>query len=260
MRFFAVLLFASLPLAFAGTLPPVSGGSSSDPLPAIPAKEALNYTLEWRLVHAGSARLNWNGLDSAGRGWQAHLALDSVGLVSKLFRVNNSYTAVFDGGMCIQKSLLDISEGSRKREVTVTYDEHRKKVHYVERNLVANQSTDNHEIDAQACEHDVIGALYQLRTMKVDLGHSVGIPVSDGKKSIIARVEAQDRESVKTAFGNYKTIRYEAFLFDGVLYRRSGRLFVWLTDDERRLPVQIRIRLPFYIGTVTLQLDNTGVH
>ena len=40
-----------------------------------------------------------------------------------------------------------------------------------------------------------------------------------------------------------------------MLYRRSGRLFVWLTDDERRLPVQIRVQLRFYIGTVTLQLE-----
>jgi hypothetical protein len=40
-----------------------------------------------------------------------------------------------------------------------------------------------------------------------------------------------------------------------VLYRRKGRLFVWISEDERRLPVQIRIQMPFYIGTVTLQLE-----
>jgi hypothetical protein len=43
-----------------------------------------------------------------------------------------------------------------------------------------------------------------------------------------------------------------------VLYRRRGRLFIWLTDDDRKLPVQVKVRLPFYIGTVTLQLQNDG--
>ena len=32
-------------------------------------------------------------------------------------------------------------------------------------------------------------------------------------------------------------------------------MFVWLSDDSRRLPVQIRIRQPLYIGTITLQLN-----
>jgi hypothetical protein len=31
-----------------------------------------------------------------------------------------------------------------------------------------------------------------------------------------------------------------------------------MTDDERRLPVQIRIHMPFYIGTVTLQLGRVS--
>ena len=78
------------------------------------------------------------------------------------------------------------------------------------------------------------------------------------KKAVMGRIDAQARETVKIEGKKYNTIRYEAHLFNGVLYRRSGRLFVWLTDDDRRLPVQIKVRLPFYIGTVTLQLKEEG--
>jgi hypothetical protein len=60
---------------------------------------------------------------------------------------------------------------------------------------------------------------------------------------------------VNTPAGKFKATRYEAFLFNGVLYGRKGRLFVWISDDEKRLPVQIRVQLPFYIGTVTVQLE-----
>ena len=79
--------------------------------------------------------------------------------------------------------------------------------------------------------------------------------MSDGKKSVMARVEAQQREDVKVPDAAYKTIRYEVFLFDNVLYRRSAHLHVWLTDDRRKLPVQVRVRLQFTIGTITLQLE-----
>ena len=79
--------------------------------------------------------------------------------------------------------------------------------------------------------------------------------MSDGKKSAMVRVEAQDREEVTTKAGTFKTIRYESYVFNNVLYKRSARLFVWLTDDARRLPVQIRVRLNFPIGSITLQLE-----
>jgi len=98
-------------------------------------------------------------------------------------------------------------------------------------------------------------ALYSLRTLNLQPGQTTQVAVSDGKKSVMARVEAQQREDLKTPAGTFKTIRYEAFLFNDVLYRRYGRLHIWLTDDARKLPVQIRVRLQFTIGTITLQLE-----
>ena len=109
--------------------------------------------------------------------------------------------------------------------------------------------------DIPACVADVIGSLYRMRTLNLEPGQSAQIPVSDGKKSALARVNSILRETVKTPAGTYKTIRYEAFLFNDVIYRRSGRLYIWLTDDRRRIPVQIRFRLPVTIGTITLQLE-----
>jgi hypothetical protein len=78
---------------------------------------------------------------------------------------------------------------------------------------------------------------------------------SDGKKTVSAKVEAQQREQIKVPAGTFQTIRYEAFLFNGLLYRRPGHLYVWLTDDARKLPVRIQVRLQFTIGTITLQLE-----
>jgi hypothetical protein len=40
-----------------------------------------------------------------------------------------------------------------------------------------------------------------------------------------------------------------------VVYPRKGRVFVWLSDDTKRIPVQIRLRMAFPVGTVTLQLE-----
>ena len=94
-----------------------------------------------------------------------------------------------------------------------------------------------------------------LRTLSLEPGKSTTIPVSDGKKSVMLKVESQRREEIKTPLGMRKCIAYEVFAFNDVLYKRQGHLHVWLTDDARRLPVQIQIRLQFTIGTITLRLD-----
>jgi hypothetical protein len=249
MPFAWVQPFILAALALAGAGSPPAGTAS------VPASETLSYSVEWRLIHAGNARLIWG---PNGKGWQTRIYLESAGLVSRLYKVNNEYSALLNEGLCVESSLLKTNEGNRRSETAVTFDSHRRKAVFLQRDLVHNSVISSSEIDIRPCEHDVIGALYTLRGMNVEPGQSVQLPVSDGKKTVMARVEAQEREVVKTDAGTFKTVRYEAFLFDNVLYRRQGRLFVWLTDDAQKMPVQVRIRLPFYIGTVTLLLEKQG--
>lgn len=223
---------------------------------AFPAPEKLHYGIEWRLIDAGNATLTLAADTSdEHKRWHSTLKVESTGLVSKLYKVHDTYTSDSEDQFCATSSLLDAAEGHRHRETKVTFDRATNKAAYLERDLIKNSIVKQDEIDIPPCVHDVIGGLYHLRTMHLETGQSARIPISDGKKSVSARIEAQERESVKTKSGVYKTVRYEAFLFDGVLYKRRARLFVWLTDDARRLPVQIRVRLQFTVGTITLQLE-----
>jgi hypothetical protein len=232
---------------------------------ALPARETLDYLVEWRLVTAGKAHLVWsatqhhpnsaNSANPADPGWQADLHLESTGLVSKLFKVNNDYVSNLESDLCSSGSHLKAEEGSRHRETSVTFNREARKAEYLEKDLDKKGVVNAHEIDIPACVHDVLGGLYSLRTLNLQPGQTTQVPVSDGKRSVMARVEAQQREDIKTPAGSFKTIRYEAFLFNDVLYRRYGHLHIWLTDDARKLPVQIRVRLQFTIGTITLQLE-----
>jgi len=218
---------------------------------ALPAHEVLTYSIEWRLITAGRARLEWQEARGSS---QINLRLQSVGLVSKLFRVDDVYQANLNQEGCAESTLFTSQEGSRLRETRVTYDDH--KASYLERDRARNIVLSAKDTEIPSCVHDVAGGLYFLRTLNVEPGHSVNVAVSDGKKSVMARVEAQQREDVKTPAGVFHTVRYEAYLFDNVLYRRPAHLYVWLTDDRRKLPVEIRVRMQIAIGTISLLLEN----
>ena len=220
--------------------------------------EVFQYRVEWRLIQAGRATLSWEPLKSgASSPRHAKLQVQSTGLVSKLYKVDDVYTANMNERFCVQTTHTIANEGRRNRETNVVYDANEKKARYIERDMNKNTTVGEREIEIPDCVHEIIGGLYKLREMRLAPGQTVEIPISDGKKSVLARVEAQEKEQVKTEAGTHQTVRYEAFLFNNVLYRRSGRLYIWLTDDDRRIPVQIRVRLQFHIGTITLQLEKT---
>ncbi len=238
------------PPAQASTVQP----SAADPPP--PPVEVLHYGIEWRLVRAGVAHLARS--PRSGAGWEAKLEIQSAGLVSKLYRVKDDYRVLYDSAFCASGTTMTAEEGSRRRETTVTLDRQNQKSHYLERDLVKDAVVLEKNIEVPGCVHDVVAALVRLRSLKLKPGQTVQLPVTDGKKSITARVEAQEKETVKTPSGTYDTIRFEAHLFNDVLYKRSGRLFIWLTNDDKQIPVQIRAKLSFPVGTISLQLEKMG--
>jgi hypothetical protein len=222
---------------------------------SLPARETLYYTVEWRLITAGKAKLEWISEQRPRTGAQVNLRLESVGLVSKFFKVEDDYSSNLNSALCGQSLQMTTFEGSRQRETKVTFDSASRKASYVERDRAKNAVVATHEIDIPPCVHDVIGGLYFLRTLNLEPGQSAEVPVSDGKKSAMAKVEAQQREDVKTPGGTFKTIRCEIHVFNDVLYRRQAHLYIWLTDDRRKLPVRVQVRMQFAIGTITLLLE-----
>jgi hypothetical protein len=221
----------------------------------LPAKETLYYSVEWRLITAGKAKLEWTSGQRPRTGAQVNLRLESVGLVSKFFKVEDDYSANLNAAFCGQSLQMTTNEGSRQRETKVTFDSAARKASYVERDRARNAVIATHDIDTPPCVHDIVGGLYYLRTLNLEPGQSTEVAVSDGKKSVMAKVEAQQREDVKTSQGTFKTIRHEVYVFNDVLYRRPAHLYVWLTDDRRKLPVRVQVRMQFAIGTITLLLE-----
>jgi hypothetical protein len=222
----------------------------------LPPKETLYYSIDWRLFTAGKARIDLTAGGPSRPGYQATLHLESTGIVSKLFKVEDDYSANMDSAWCAQTLQMTTHEGNRLRETKIAFDGEAKKASYLERDRARNNTIVlSKETEIPPCVHDVIGGLFFVRTLNLEPGQSTQVAVSDGKKSVMVKVEAQAREDVKTPDGTFKTIRYEAYMFDGVLYKRSAHVNLWVSDDRRKLPVQIRVRMTFTIGTINLQLE-----
>ena len=224
-----------------------SGENAGFPFP-----EKLSYRIEWRLVTAGSAMVEMSR--GTPLDWETSLNLESAGLVSRLYRVSDKYRVTSNDRFCPSHSVLDAQEGKRHTLSRLTFDNTRHKVDYDERDLLKNSSL-KRQLDIAPCTYDIVGALESLREMNLRPDKWATLPVTNGKKMAYVKVQGQAKESLRLAGKTYETIRYEVFLFDDVLYKRKGRLLMWVSDDSDRVPIQLRLQMGFPIGTITVQLE-----
>jgi hypothetical protein len=236
------------------TEPRSSGNdSSSDSFHPFPYPSKLTYQVIWRMLTAGGAAYELK--PGNAQGWNISLDLTSAGLVSRLYRVVDTYKASTDSRFCGQSAILNAQEGKKHFVSQLTFDNATHKVSYKERNLLNNAITDDKELSVPPCTYEITGALASLRLLNLPPGKSMTLPITDGKRTSQVRIEAQARENIQFGGKTYPTTRYEAFLFDNILYKRKGRLFIWMTDDREHLPVQLRIQFGFPIGSILVELE-----
>ena len=147
---------------------------------------------------------------------------------------------------------IHAEEGKRRRDTNITFADG--KAAYSERDLVKNTSLTK-ETPVPACVHDYLGGLQRLRRQRPEMANPIQVPLSDGKKSANVRWKPRRGRRLPLPLASSRPFVTRYLLFNDVLINKKARLFVWLTDDERRLPVQIRARMQFLIGTIELKLE-----
>ena len=93
---------------------------------------------------------------------------------------------------------------------------------------------------------DALSAFYYLRRQNLKVGESFFIDVSTGRRNYRIEVEVLRKERLGRK--RLETIVVRPILkrvkMGGVLEER-GDIYIWLTDDERRLPVHIKAEVGF---------------
>ena len=215
------------------------------------AGETTDFDISWRVFGAGTARMTLNEAPGASTPtWRATVEAQSIGIVTRLYKVEDIYRSTFQAnGYCSQKLEKTIHEGNRNRDLKIDFDAQRKLASIRETDMSSNRVIRQQESPIPACAFDVISGLYYVRTLKLEVGKPFQVPINDGSHTILVDVEVQAKEEIKTPAGVFHTIRIEPQVFGGTLFKKSGRLQIWLTDDDKHRLVQLRARL--FFGNIT---------
>jgi hypothetical protein len=213
---------------------------------SFPAKQTLTYGVDWRVFPAGTATFH---LEQSGVLQHVVATGESVGAVNLLFRVNDRFESYFNRTTgCSASFAKQLQEG--RRQVTSNLRFLSGKQVLEEKNLVTGTSKQQ-EAPIPPCVTDLMSAIFYGGSQPLQPGASFRMPVADAMRVVDVTMKAEAREQIVTTAGTFQTIRVQPVADAGVVKNR-GNIWIWYTDDERRLPVQMRARL--FWGTITMRL------
>jgi hypothetical protein len=215
---------------------------------SFPQKQTLTYSVDWRVFPAGTAVIHF---DADGDRERISATADTIGAINMIFHVDDRFQSTFDREKgCTSEFDKQTVEGRRQIVSTLKIDYQQGKSTLDEKNQVTAQ-TKHLETGVAGCLTDLLTGVFYASSQVLDVGHNFLIPVADAQKTVPVTMKVEGREEIKTTLGTFKTIRVQPTADAGVVKNR-GNIWIWYTDDERHLPVQMRARL--FWGTITFRL------
>jgi hypothetical protein len=209
--------------------------------------ETLDFNLSWLKVTGGTARMTISpGGDDRFRITSVARSSPSF---SRIFNVRDEIeTTVSRGDFSTLRYVKRLDEeGDKQDEVTV-----------VDEGVATRTRKKVKKVRVPRPVFDPISLIYHLRTLDLTPGKAHDFDVIADGKLYTVHARAVRREKVQTPAGTFDCIRVEPQMISGGV-EREERLFIWYTDDERRLPVRIRTEVKFGAITATLRAFAPGV-
>ena len=236
---------------------------------AFRAGEVLRYKIKWGAVTAGYAVMSVSGpRDFRGRQCLVFRSqARSTGALGALYPVNDQITSYWDP---IKKRthffVKKLSENSYRRTYRALFYHHNNKVIWRENLKKTGRETWDKSRGVSknlpANIQDMLSAIYHTRSHKKKgtPGQSFFVPVYDDgkvnqmKMSILKRVRLRMIINGKITWFNALLVK--PFIKTSGLFQKKGEVLIWISDDNRRWPLQITSKIP-WIGTVKVRLYQT---
>jgi hypothetical protein len=215
--------------------------------------ERLVFDVGYGFFTAGEAVMTIPKTDTMfGRPcYQVLFTVNSTPTFSWIYKVEDRYETLLDvAGLFPWKFVQTVREGKYKRDFSAVFDQV---------NNIAYAEDKHYPIPPYV--HDVVSAFYYIRTLDYSASRI-------GQKSMLENfykdstyslaVKFLGRQRIEVDAGTYDCIILEPLIKEGGLFKSEGRVLIWLTDDERKIPIKVSTKI--IIGSIDAELrEYSGV-
>jgi len=243
-----ILFITALVTAFSGKSFCQEMGNMA--IPVFKVGEQLNYRLKYGVFTAAEANLRVEATDKKFGGLPAfHIVADgkTAGLFDVLYKVRNRYETYID----------------EKTMMPYFYTENRHESNYKHTDNV----TFNHDSDKITAAKgvfpfkgkvfDFLSAYYFSRSIEVSklkIGETFKLEyfLEDGVHTL--SITYVGKERVKSDIGEFNCLKFNPTIIPGRVFRKDSKLYLWITDDENRIPIKAHVEL--IVGSVSMELTS----
>jgi hypothetical protein len=224
----------------------------SFPVTVIQQGETLTYNVSWsNIFTAGIVVLKVeNETLPGGRSALSFVVTGhSTGVVDKLYHVHDTARSIFDP-LIAQSLSYNLMEtyGKKQRRHELAFDP-------VHRTVISKLNDDAPEtLPVPENVLDPVSALYVIRMMEnVTIGKRMVISVFENGKNWAVEIQVLGKEKVTTPAGEFDAIKLRTYpRYQGV-FLNKGVVFLWLSDDHKKIPLLIKssLKVGFFVLTLT---------
>jgi hypothetical protein len=212
--------------------------------------ERLFYDLTWTGIKAGTATME---ITRGSNTLQIVSTAKSAAWISLFYTVDDRIESILlkpKSPMPVgqpQSYRMKIREGRHRRNREIIFHPETHSALYADR-----LSGEEKNIAIHGNVFDPLSSLYYVRTMRLEVGRPIFVDILDNKKLWHVEVLVLRKEKIRTTLGSFDTIVIKPLMKSEGIFYRKGEIFIWLTDDERRLPVMMRTKVA--VGSITATL------
>lgn len=210
--------------------------------------ERLEYDVGYKFITAGTAvfSIGKEPVVRSGRPcYDIRFEVSSLKSLDFLYRVRDRYRTLVDvDGIFPWAFQQSIREGGFHKDFTATFD-------HTSRTAKTTEGT----FSIPQFVHDIVSAFYYVRS--VDLrsykqGQILVLQNFFDRATHDLAVKVHGRQQVEVDAGTFNCIVVEPVIKSGTLFKYEGKLLLWLSDDERRIPVKVSTKIA--IGSIDAKL------
>ncbi len=217
--------------------------------PAFEPGEELRFQASYLKFDAGDLTVKVGREKEGGRVlWPLEVQAKTSGVVELMYRIQQHFVSEFEPARGRSVGLdLDSQVGGEHRAETVRYRGTR---------ALIRETKDGRTVATSrpmlAGAQDLLATFYELRDLPLAVGSAFSRPVWSGRKSwrLTGRVAGEER--VTTGAGTFATKVVRLRTHFGGKFHSDREVTVWISDDARRLPVQVAA--DFFVGTMKVSL------
>jgi hypothetical protein len=216
--------------------------------------EKLAFDISYGFVTAGRAYMEIPDYEQFKdrKCYRIECRVNSLPFFSTFFKVEDKYLSLVDvEGIFPWKFEQHIREGGYKRDFNAEFDHFNGKV-------ITTKGTYN----IQPFVFDIISAFYYTRTLDLGSmkpGNKIHLENFFKDTTHTLAVKFKGRQTIETDAGEFRCIIVEPIIKEGNLFKAEGSMLIWLTDDDRKIPIMVKSKV--VVGSITVELvEYSGIN